>query len=449
MKDYVIRPFTGGTRRISVPPDKSISHRALMISALCRGETRIERVLRSDDTAATLGCMRKLGVSVFEEGDAFIVRGSGKFFTPQEDPLTLFAGESGTTMRILSGILAGQKFSSRFEAQTSLENRPMNRIIVPLREMGADIRGVPRCVQRTGREEECPPLDIRSVGHLHGKSFRLPIASAQVKSALLLAGLYAEEATEVTEPAPSRDHTERMLRLFGCGLQSRGTTVRGVPDACLATPGFLRVPGDFSSAAFFLVLGLIVPGSRLVLKDVNVNPTRCGLLDVLRRMGARIRCEQVREEYEPVCDLVVETSSLRATVVEPGEIPQMIDEIPVLCVAAAFASGRTEIRGVSELKVKETDRVWSMVSNLDRAGVAIHDEDRERGECSIVIEGKKKYRPARFESCFDHRTAMSLIVFASALEGESEIDDVRCIHKSFPEFIPLMEQLRASTGAQE
>jgi 3-phosphoshikimate 1-carboxyvinyltransferase len=405
-----------------------------MISSVAGATTVIRPFLHSDDTLATLECVKKLGVSAELKGRELIVRGQGRYFSCTEDPVFLDARESGTTMRILSGLLVGQRFSVRFQAGPSLERRPMGRIISPLRRMGAEIRGTIR------GSLVLPPLEISPVRRLSGLEYELPIPSAQLKSSLLLAGLYAEGPTSIIEPAPSRDHTERMLRLFNAALKVEAEKITLKPGD-LSSPGKLYIPGDFSSAAFFIVLGLILEGSSLLIRNVNINPTRCGLLEVLKRMGAHIEIQNQGGDYEPYADIMVKSSSLGSTTVRPQEIPLVIDEVPVLCVAAAFARGRTEIQGLKELRVKETDRVKSMVDNLAASGVDIRDESWGDDDTKLVINGAREYKPAAFQSRGDHRTAMSLIVFAAGLKGQSSIDDIDCINKSFPDFSAAFESL--------
>jgi len=370
------------------------------------------------------------------------INSAGMYFNPKlkKTPISLFAAESGTTMRILSGLLVCQKFTAIFKAAPSLSKRPMERVITPLKKMGAIISGTFKDDKISGKRDIYPPLRIEPAKKIKAGEFKLEIASAQVKSAIMLASLYANGITTITEPYKSRDHTERMLKLFGAGVMAKDTTIACQPVEGLISPKELFIPADFSSAAFFIVLGLILKNSRLIIKDVNTNPTRCGLLNVLKRMGANIKITNEKNAYEPYADIVVESSQLKATIVEPYEVPSMIDEIPVLCVASSFAKGRTEIKGVKELKVKETDRVKSMMVNLSRAGVDICEESYG-DDLKIVITDIGKPKPVNFESFHDHRTAMSMIIFAMALEGESRIDDTRCINKSFPEFISLVKSL--------
>jgi len=437
---YIIKPLSKTKKEIVVPADKSISHRAIILSSLCEGETCIKPFLESEDASATLECMRKLGIVAKSSGDSLTITGAGMYLKPKETPVTLLAGESGTTMRILSGLLSCQKFPITFEAAPSLVKRPMGRVVLPLQQMGARISGTAGKAKITHEDVIYPPLHIKPAVGINGGRFRLNVSSAQVKSSLMLASLYAKTQTVISEPYKSRDHTERMLKLFGAKIKIKGTTVTCKPVKKLISPKKLFVPGDFSSAAFFIVLGLILKNSKIVIKNVNINPTRCGLLQVLRRMGGKIKIKNKKNAYESYADIVVESSTLKAVKVEPEEIPSMIDEVPILCVASAFAEGKTEIRGVRELRIKETDRVWSMVHNLSEAGIDIYNARFDNDE-EIVIKGSKNIRPASFVSSFDHRIAMSMIIFGMALNKESEIDDITCINKSFPQFLSLVKSL--------
>ncbi|MDD5583646.1 MAG: 3-phosphoshikimate 1-carboxyvinyltransferase [Candidatus Omnitrophica bacterium] len=442
---YNIKPISNIKKGIAVPPDKSISHRAIILSSLSNGSTRIEPFLKSDDTLRTLDCMERLGITANLKEESLTIVGAGLKLKPKKMPVVLFAGQSGTTMRILSGTLCCQRFPVLFEASALLERRPMERLVLPLQKMGAKIKGTIRQDITGSGEKIYPPLFIEPAEEIRGGEFELPIASAQVKSALMLAALYAKQDTIITEPYQSRDHTERMLKIFGGDIKTgNNKKIICKPVEKLISPKELFVPGDFSSAAFFIVLGLILEKSELTIKSVNINPTRIGLLNVLKRMGADITIKNKQNNYEPYADITVKSSHLRATIVEPFEIPLMIDEVPVLCIASAFAKGTTEIRGIKELRVKETDRIRSIMENLDKVGVRIHDS-RHDNDTKLVIEGGKDYTPAStdnpFESNSDHRTAMSLIVFAKALKGVSSIDNILCIDKSFPQFISLIESL--------
>lgn len=438
---FTVKPLKNVKKTVYVPADKSISHRAVMLSSLCKSRTVINPFLLSDDTRATIESIKKLGAKIKIRRDgSIIVKGTGLHF-PKRKKVNLYAAESGTTMRILTGLLCGQKFSVCFTAAPSLRRRPMGRIVLPLSKMNADISGVSK------GSNIYPPLSIAPSKRIKGGNFKLMIASAQVKSALMLASLYADSKTTITEPFQSRDHTERMLKLFNAKLTKKGRTVVSYPVKSLSSPGKLFIPSDFSSAAFFVVLGLILKGSELTIKNVNINPTRCGLLKVLKRMGADIKVLNKTSCYEPYADLRVKTSQLKSTEVSSGEIPLMIDEIPILCVAAAFARGKTIIKGVKELKVKETDRLNSMIYNLRKAGVNINAKkyrvgNKKTWDWQISVGGGKKHRSAKFKSFGDHRTAMSLIVFAMASDEGARLDDIKCINKSFPEFTSIIHSLR-------
>jgi len=438
---YRIKPLPAiKEKTLSVPPDKSISHRAAIIASIACNKTTIRPFLRSNDTLATLDCLRQLGVPLRLTTDNSLIISGVDLFFPSRNKVVLNAQESGTTMRILSGLLAAQKFPTRFEAAGALSNRPMGRIVMPLRKMGAAIDGL-RKTQRTWDDDAVyPPLEIQPVNGLNAVDYHMPMASAQVKSAILLASLYAEGQTVITEPHPSRDHTERMLSFFGVPVKTNGTIVRCNSIPAFSSPGQLFIPGDFSSAAFFIVLALLLKKSSLCIRTVNTNPTRTHLLAVLRRMGAKIALKNAHDAFEPYADIYVQSSDLNATTVEPSEIPLMIDEIPVLCVAAAFAHGTTYIKGVEELRVKETDRIASMVQNLQTAGVNIAQENDGK-HSMIVIGGKAGYRPGKFKSYSDHRTAMSMVIFGMALDSPSLIEETLCISKSFPEFISTIQSL--------
>ncbi|MBU1121482.1 MAG: 3-phosphoshikimate 1-carboxyvinyltransferase [Candidatus Omnitrophota bacterium] len=437
---YTITPITSIKKDIEVPADKSISHRAVLTSSLAKGKTIISPFLLSDDTYATLECIKKCGVRTKLEGNTLVIEGVGKNL-PVTGNIEFFAKESGTTIRIFSGVLCGQAEAYfKFNTSAALSRRPMSRITVPLRMMGADIKGT------VLNNVEYPPLTISSSKLLNPIKYKMPVASAQVKSAIIYASLYAKGITEIKEPFLCRDHTERMITVFGGKVHKKGRTIFSQGESRLISPGKLFIPSDFSSAAFFIVLGLILRKSQLLIKNTNINPTRCGLLTVLRRMGAQIKVVNKNDYYEPSADILVKSSQLRAVEVKSCEVPLMIDEIPILAVAASFAKGITAIWGAKELKVKETDRINSMIYNLNKAGVEISSSKYMKGKTEnwvIKIKGSNKLKPAKFKSFSDHRTAMSMIVLAKALDGDSMIDDIACINKSFPEFISLMEALSA------
>jgi len=432
---YKIKPLEKIKKEIEIPPDKSISHRAAIISSLAKGKTKIYPFLSSSDTLTTLNCLKKMGVDVkLQKDKTLIVEGCG-FYFPKKEKVRLFAKDSGTTMRILSGVLSGQKFSSFFDASSSLRKRPMARITHPLRIMGARIQG------KVVNSEEYPPLKIEPVNRLKGINYKLPIASAQVKSCLLLASLYTQEETTIIEPFLSRDHTERMLLLFGANLERKNKKIFLKRTKKINTPGKIFIPSDFSSASFFIVLGLILKDSELLIKNVNINPARCGLLNILRKMGAEIEIINKKDYFEPFADILVKSSSLKGVEVKENQISLMIDEIPVLCVAASLAKGKTVIKGIKELRVKETDRIYSMIHNLRKAKIDIKASSyqyKNKDDLLIEIKGGSPVASS-FNSFSDHRTAMSMIILSLALKKESKIDEIKCIDKSFPQFIPLIE----------
>jgi 3-phosphoshikimate 1-carboxyvinyltransferase len=429
------RPLHGTA---SVTGDKSISHRAAMLAAIAEGTCRIENFLPAADCRATLGVVRALGVEVEERSPTdLIVHGRGLRGLQEPDGV-LDCVRSGTTMRLLAGILAGQPFFSVLSGDPQLRRRPMARIAEPLRIMGATVLG-----RHAG---QLPPLAIQG-GALHGVDYTLPVASAQVKSALLLAGLYAAEPTTVRVPGPSRDHTERMLLAMGVLCpESRQTTPNAsrIPDhelrlthhvTRIATVSRLEplnvlVPGDFSSAAFLIVAATLVPGSEIVVEGVGVNATRTGLLDVLREMGASIALENERTQgTEPVADLVVRAAELRPVTVSGETVVRMIDELPVLAVAASQARGETVVRDAAELRVKETDRIATTVEELRRLGA--HVEARPDG---FVVSGPTPLQGAAVQSHGDHRLAMALAVAGLVAAGETRVRDVACVGDSFPGF---------------
>ncbi|HEV8661794.1 MAG TPA: 3-phosphoshikimate 1-carboxyvinyltransferase [Candidatus Methylomirabilis sp.] len=420
--------------RLRVPGDKSITHRAILLGALADGTTEIRGYLAGEDCRRTAAACRALGVEVEGWGGPVLrVHGKGLHGLREAEGV-LDAGNSGTTLRLLSGILAAQPFLSILTGDASLCQRPMGRIIGPLRQMGASIWG------RAG--DQYPPLAIRG-GPLRGVRHESPVSSAQVKSALLLAGLYAEGPTTVVEPAPSRDHTERLLRGFGHPVEGTGRTATVAPARSLtAVP--VEVPGDFSSAAFFLVAACLVPGSRVTLAGVGLNPTRTGLLDALQTMGATVEVVGRREVCgEPVGDLVVTAAPLRGASVGGPLIPRLIDEIPILAVAAACAEGETEIRDAGELRVKESDRIAALAAELGRLGVDV--VERPDG---LTIRGGRPLAGASCSSRGDHRIAMALAVAALVARGETRIADSACIGTSFPDFVPLLRTVAPVADAR-
>jgi 3-phosphoshikimate 1-carboxyvinyltransferase len=408
---------------INVPGDKSISHRAVMLAGIAEGKSHIKGFLGSDDCRSTIGCFRSLGIEITEEKGLIAVQGRG-LRGLQKPEAVLDAGNSGTTMRLLSGILAGQRFQSTITGDESLRKRPMSRIIAPLREMGADIEGV----------NGCAPLSIRG-GNLKGIEYRLPVPSAQVKSAVLLAGLYAEGATRVIEETASRNHTEIMLRCFGAEVNCSGSTIQLLPSRLESQD--ITVPGDISSAAFFIAAAAALPGSELMAKGVGINPTRTGIVDVLLEMGADIRYENINTLCgEPIADIVVHGRQLHGVRV-PGEIiPRLIDEVPVLAAVAAFAEGRTVIEGAAELKVKESDRIAAMASQLDKLGVRVREL-----EDGLELVGPNTIRGAEVESFGDHRIAMAMAVCGLFTDEAVNIKGREAVSISYPGFFETLAEV--------
>jgi 3-phosphoshikimate 1-carboxyvinyltransferase len=428
MEELRIRGGTPGPRGpVRVPGDKSISHRAIILGGLAEGVTEVSGCLRSEDCQRTLGALRALGVEAEGwEGDRLRIYGKGLRGLREAGDI-LDCGNSGTTMRLLTGVLAGQPFLSVLTGDASLRRRPMDRIVRPLAQMGAKIWG--------RAHDTLPPLAVRG-GSLRGVTYRSPVPSAQVKSAILLAGLLAEGPTTVIEPAVSRDHTERMLTSYGQPVERRDREVTLIPTGTLqATP--ISVPGDFSSAAFFLVAGLILPDSDLTIEGVGVNPTRTGLLEVLQAMGGDVQVFSVNDRAgEPHAHLRVRGSRLQGVSIGGDLIPRLIDEIPVLAVAAACAEGRTVIRDAAELRVKESDRIRTIAAGLSRMGVQM--EELPDG---LIIHGGRRLQGTRCESHGDHRVAMALIVAGLQADGETTVLDTACISTSFPGFVQTLERL--------
>lgn len=412
---------------VRVPGDKSISHRSVIFPAIASGKSRVRGFLRAEDTFRTVAMMRAMGVAIEDDGTELVIDGVG--LRGLKEPADLLdAGNSGTTIRISSGLLAAQPFLSIVTGDVYLRRRPMKRVVDPLRRMGASIDG-----RDDGR---LPPLVIRG-GSLKGMRHDLAVASAQVKSAILLAGLYASGTTSVAEPLPSRDHSERLLSAMGAKVEKYGNVVHVSPAERL-DPVDIFVPGDISSAAFFICLAAGVPGSRIELPGIGVNQRRTGVIDVLRRMGAKIEIVPEPDQGgEPVATLVVHGAELRGSQVAPEEIPDLVDEVPALCVAAAMATGRTEIRGAHELRVKESDRIGAMVSNL--AALDIPCGEYEDG---LWIEGGARPKGGVVGKSFgDHRIAMSLRILSAATGVAIGVDDSSCVATSFPEFENLLSEV--------
>jgi 3-phosphoshikimate 1-carboxyvinyltransferase len=412
---------------VEVPGDKSITHRSLMLGALANGTTRITNALPATDCIATLEMVRALGIEVDQlpSGEILV---HGKGIDGLREPIRpLECGGSGTTIRLMAGILAGQPFYSVLASNAQLGRRPMDRIATPLRQMGATVLG------RQGGK--FTPLTIQG-GNLNAITYSPPVASAQIKSAVLLAGLFANGITTVDEILPTRDHTERMLSAMRAQILRSGTRISITPCPIL-TPLDIRVPGDLSSAAFLLVAASIVPGSRLLMRGIGVNPGRIGILAALQRMGANLSLEnEETENGEPVADLRIAYNSLQGITITPEDVPGLIDELPVIAVAATQANGITEVRGAAELRVKETDRIGTTVSELQRMGANI-----EALPDGFRIQGPTPLHGANVSSHGDHRLAMALTVAALVADGETMIEGIECTRDSFPGFEDTLAQL--------
>jgi 3-phosphoshikimate 1-carboxyvinyltransferase len=419
MQRYICQPGSEIGGEIVVPGDKSISHRALMLGGIAEGDTEITGFLESEDCLATLAALQKLGVQIERRGEhEVLVHGVGiKGFRQPPGPLDM--GNAGTAMRLFMGLLAAQPFNSTLVGDSSLMKRPMERVAAPLRLMGADI------VTHDGR----PPVEMRAGGSLRGIEYPLPVASAQVKSAVLLAGLRAEGVTRVIEPAPTRDHTERMLKAFGVEIRHEGNTAE-LKGGQTLRGAKVAVPGDFSSAAFFLVVASLAASRPLTIRGVGINPTRTGLLDILRAMGADIRVTPRGEASEPVADIEVRASRLRGITVPEELVPLAIDEFPVFFVAAACAEGESVLRGAHELRVKESDRLAVMAEGLTRLGV-----DLELLPDGMKIRGGKGFSGGIIDSHGDHRIAMSFAMASVRANAPIEIRDVANVATSFPGFV--------------
>lgn len=429
-----VRKITPGNHlrgELTVPGDKSISHRAVMLGSIAQGTTEITNFLTGADCLSTIRCFRQMGVSIEERPDCILVHGRGLRGLTAPDG-TLNTGNSGTTTRLMSGILAGQRFSSLLSGDASLNSRPMKRIMDPLGQMGARITSV--------NGNGCAPLSIQP-GDLHGIAYTSPVASAQVKSAVLLAGLYADGETSVTEPVLSRNHTELMLQNFGAyvmtALHPCGSATAYV-EPCQELYGQqVFVPGDISSAAYFIAAALLTPGSELLIKNVGTNFTRAGFLKVCEAMGADITLvNKTIEGGEPRADILARSSALKGTVIEGELIPTLIDEIPILAVMAALAEGTTVIRDAAELKVKETNRIDTVTAGLAAMGANVTPT-----EDGMIIEGGSHLTGARIQSYLDHRIAMAFAVAGLAARGETFIEDSQCVDVSYPEFFQTLDQL--------
>jgi 3-phosphoshikimate 1-carboxyvinyltransferase len=411
---------------VTIPGDKSISHRSVMFGSVAHGVTTVTNFLKGDDCLSTISCFRKLGVRIEESNDQLRIFGNG--FEGLTEPNELLdVGNSGTTIRLLMGILAGRPFFSSLIGDESIGKRPMTRVTNPLSNMGAKIDG-----RHNG---SYTPLSIRG-GHLESINYTLPVASAQVKSALILAGLQADGVSQIIEPAETRDHTERMIRRFG-GEIEKGNNVITVKGGQKLTAASIHVPGDISSAAFFLVAGAIISGSEIHLKNVGLNSTRTGIIEVLQKMGADLEIyENQDNKFEPTGDLIIKSSSLKGTIIEGDLIPKLIDEIPIIALMATQAEGDTIIKDAEELKVKETNRIDTVVQELKKLGASI-----EATEDGMVIHGKSKLHGGVVSSHGDHRIGMMLAVAALLSKEEVLLEKPEAISVSYPNFFEHLNNL--------
>lgn len=423
----IIKPAKKISGELTVPGDKSISHRSIMFGSIAKGRTEISGFLESADCLSTIGCFRKMGVEIeIEAGGSVTVTGRGLRGLKAPEGV-LDCGNSGTTTRLISGILAPQSFSSTLTGDESIRKRPMLRIIEPLSQMGADISSV--------NGNGCSPLRING-RPLHGINYTTKVASAQVKSAILLAGLYADGETSVTEPSLSRNHTELMGRYFGADIRSEGTTATVRPAKELYGRR-VRVAGDISSAVYFAAAALLLPNSELLLHGVGTNPTRAGLLEVLKEMGAGVTVlNESGEGGDPMADLLFRSSGLRAVTVGGDLIPRLIDELPTIALMACFAQGTTVIKDAAELRVKECDRIAATVKNLQAMGADVAET-----EDGMIIRGGKPLHGAVIDTCKDHRIAMTFAVAALLAEGETELCDADCVRISYPGFYDDLARL--------
>jgi 3-phosphoshikimate 1-carboxyvinyltransferase len=412
---------------LTIPGDKSISHRAIIFSALSSGKCEIHNLCSGEDASRTLEIFRQMGIQAeFTGGNCLTVTGKG-LYGLQEPSTVLYTGNSGTTTRLMTGLLSPQRFFTVLTGDTSLNQRPMKRVVGPLRQMGACIHG--------RSDGQYAPLAITG-SHLQGIDYLLPVASAQIKSSLMLAGLYADGPTTITEPALSRDHTERMLEHLGVPVKREATAV-ALTAATDIRPERYDIPGDISSASFFIVAALLVPGSEIVLKGIGINPTRTGIIDILQAMGGAIELHNIRTVCgEPVADIAVRASRLKGIIINGSIIPRAIDEIPVVAIAAACAEGTTVIGDAAELRVKESDRIATMTSELKKCGVPVQEN-----KDGMIITGTEQLAGACCQSYGDHRIAMAFAVAGLVAQNGITIEGSDCINTSFPEFMPKLTEL--------
>ncbi len=422
-----IPPASSVAGVVKVPGDKSISHRAVLLGAIAEGETRILGLSTSADVRSSLRCVEALGADVKKDGDVHVVRGRAGRFLPASGVLD--AGNSGTTVRLLSGLLAGQPFETTLDGDASLRRRPMQRVMIPLAKMGATFRA---------REDQYLPLTVKGRRPLAAISYRLPVASAQVKSSILLAGLFADGTTRVREIRRTRDHTERMLVAFGAQLEQRELEI-SLSGPALLRAAEVHVPGDPSSAAFLWAAAALFPGAQVTVREVGVNPTRVAFLDILAEMGARVTVENRSNQCgEPVADVTVEgPHELRAIRISGEQVPLLIDELPLLAVLAAFARGTSEVSEAGELRVKESDRIATTAANLQEIGVKI--DARPDG---WIIQGTEEVVGGSVRSYGDHRIAMAMAIAGLRSREGVEIDEAECVDVSFPNFFEVLDELR-------
>lgn len=416
---------TGLKGTIKIPGDKSISHRAVMFGSIAKGDTEITGFLKGDDCMSTIGCFKKLGIDIEVGEDKVTVHGKG--LKGLKAPVEILdVGNSGTTIRLISGILSAQNFDSELNGDASIQKRPMKRVINPLSLMGAEIEST---------NGGYAPLKIKGK-KLKGIEYTMPVASAQVKSSILLASLFAEGKTVINEPVASRDHTEIMLNYFGADIKNEKGVITSTPVEELYGKN-IEVPGDISSAAFFIAAGLIVPNSHIIIENVGINPTRTGIIDAFKAMGGYVNIINERKSGgELVGDIEVKTSHLKATTLEGSIIPRMIDEIPVFAVAALCAEGTTYVKDAEELKVKESNRIATMSQELGKMGAVITETDD-----GMIIEGGQRLKGSTVYSHLDHRVAMSCAVAGLIADGATTIEEADCVGISFPDFYEMLEKL--------
>jgi len=426
MKKIHVSPLNGCLKKISVPGDKSISHRAVIIGSLAKGVTKIYDFLEAEDTLNTIKVYKQIGVKIEKKGQTYDVYGKG-LFSFREPKKELYVGNSGTAIRLTLGVLAAQNFKSVITGDAQIIKRPMNRVIIPLSEMGA----------RFESNNGFAPITVQG-GSLKGIKYRMEMPSAQVKSAIILAAIHAGNPTEITEDVKSRDHTERMLKHFGAKIKITDKKI-------VITPGGFKsnvvyVPGDISSAAYFIAAGAIMKNSRITILNVGLNPTRTGIIDVLKKMGAKIKIKNLKiKNNEPVGDVLITTSKLKGITIKGDIIPRVIDEIPIISILAAYADGKTVISDASELRVKETDRIFSIVRNLRRIGIKV--EEKKDG---MIIHGNggKPFKYVDIDSFGDHRIAMAFSIAALVSDNGLLIKDTECVNTSFPEFFDILKELK-------